>query len=248
MKMTRRARRGALVVHVSASAAWLGVSVCLLALGITGAVPGTAAASEASYRAMKVFGDWLIGPLALATTVTGLLLSLGTRWGLARYHWVWIKFWLTLAAGTASVLVFRTTVNETVADVVAGHPVTPSRMIVPPAVSLSAYVFMTAISVLKPWGPTRRGRRERQRRLREQRSPGERPGGPGSTPRTAPGRRSGAPAPPGAHGAYPPGRDHRILSGRPRPGPRRLRRPARDRRRPPRDRRDARRRPAGRAP
>ena len=30
-----------------------------------------------------------------------------------------------------------------------------------PVVSLSAYVFMTVISVLKPWGLTRRGRRLR---------------------------------------------------------------------------------------
>lgn len=34
-------------------------------------------------------------------------------------------------------------------------------LVVAPSVATAAYLFMTAISVLKPWGPTRRGRRLR---------------------------------------------------------------------------------------
>lgn len=37
----------------------------------------------------------------------------------------------------------------------------PSDLIAGPIVSLTSYVFMTAISVLKPWGLTRRGRKHR---------------------------------------------------------------------------------------
>ncbi len=35
-------------------------------------------------------------PVALLALVTGLVLALGTPWGLARHRWVWTKFWLTL--------------------------------------------------------------------------------------------------------------------------------------------------------
>ena len=52
------------------------------------------------------------------------------------------------------------------ADVAAGQAVSdPASLVAPPVVSGSLYLFMTAISVLKPWGPTRRGRRMGGRRV-----------------------------------------------------------------------------------
>ncbi|MFE9340707.1 DUF2269 domain-containing protein [Streptomyces sp. NPDC007063] len=205
-QLSRRARRGTLALHVCSSAGWLGMTLCLLALGLTAALTGSGPAAEASYRSMKVFADWLLAPLALATLASGVLLSVGTRWGLARYWWVWIKFWLTLAATLASVLLFRARIDSTVADVAAGRPILPYELVIPPLVSLSAYTFMTVISVLKPWGPTKRGRRGAPARRRSA-GPGPRAGSPGSGRQdrspaadawnrpSAPGRRSRSAAP-----------------------------------------------------
>ncbi|NGO73414.1 DUF2269 domain-containing protein [Streptomyces boncukensis] len=163
-RLSRPARRALLVVHVTSSACWLGLSLCLLALGLTGAATGAGSdAGAGAYRSMKVFGDWLLTPVALLTLLTGLLLSLGTPWGLARYRWVYTKFWLTLATTAASVLAFRATINEAASAVGAGDEVGAVDLVIPPSVSLAAYAFMTAISVLKPWGPTRRGRAARRR-------------------------------------------------------------------------------------
>jgi hypothetical protein len=54
-------------------------------------------------------------------------------------------------------------VNSAVTAVTAGGPLPDAGdVLFGPVVSLSAYVFMTVISVLKPWGPTRRGRRLRE--------------------------------------------------------------------------------------
>ncbi len=76
---------------------------------------------------------------------------------------MWTKFWLTLATTTATAFVLRPGVNEAVAAVSAGHPLPDGGdVLFGPVVSLSAYVFMTVISVLKPWGLTRRGRRLRK--------------------------------------------------------------------------------------
>ncbi|MGA5523507.1 DUF2269 family protein [Streptomyces pseudogriseolus] len=163
VKLHRPARRAFLVVHVVASAGWLGLSAGLLALGLAANTTGSAATLEAAVRSMKLFADWLLLPLALSTLVSGLVLSLGTPWGLARHRWVWTKFWLTLATTTATVLALRPGVNEAVSAVSAGHPLPDGGdVLFGPIVSLSAYVFMTVISVLKPWGLTRRGRRLRQ--------------------------------------------------------------------------------------
>ena len=164
--LPRTLRRTLLVTHVTASAAWLGLSLCLLTLALTGLTTDSAALDAVSYRAMDVFGDRLLAPLVLLTFLTGLALSLGTPWGLARHRWVWTKFWLTLAAGTASLLALRPELDRAAADVTAGEPTDGLSLVFPPSVSLALYVFMTALSVLKPWGPTRRGRRARATRHR----------------------------------------------------------------------------------
>ncbi|MFF8398963.1 DUF2269 domain-containing protein [Streptomyces sp. NPDC016172] len=162
-KLSRPARRAALVVHVTVSACWLGLTLGLLALGITAATTGSAGAVEASVRAMKLFADRLLLPVAFLTLLSGMLLSLGTKWGLARYRWVYTKFWLTLATATATVFALRPGVNSAVTAVAAGGPLPDAGdVLFGPAVSLSAYVFMTVISVLKPWGMTRRGRKRSQ--------------------------------------------------------------------------------------
>ncbi|MFC8199247.1 DUF2269 domain-containing protein [Streptomyces sp. NPDC060006] len=162
MKLSRPARRATLVVHAAASACWLGLTLGLLALGVTAATTGSAETAEASVRAMKIFADWLLLPLAFLTLLSGLLLSLGTHWGLARHRWVHTKFWLTLATLTATAFALRSGVDSAVTAVSAGGPLPdPGDVLFGPVVSLSAYLFMTVISILKPWGLTRRGQRIR---------------------------------------------------------------------------------------
>ncbi|GAA3997414.1 membrane protein [Streptomyces plumbiresistens] len=159
VKLSRPARRASLVVHVAASAGWLGLTLGLLALGITATTTGSAVTVEASVRAMKLFADWLLLPLAFLTLLSGLVLALGTPWGLAKHRWVCTKFWLTLATTTATVFALRPGVNSAVSAVAAGGPLPDAGdVLFGPVVSLSAYLFMTVLSILKPWGLTRRGR------------------------------------------------------------------------------------------
>ncbi|WP_415947660.1 DUF2269 domain-containing protein [Streptomyces sp. KLOTTS4A1] len=162
MKLNRPARRATLVVHVTAAAGWLGLTLGLLALAAAAITTDSAATTEAAVRSMKLFADWLVIPLALLTLLSGLLLSLGTQWGLARHRWVYVKFWLTLATTAASTFALRPGVNHNAEIVSAGGALPDATdLIMGPIVSLTAYVFMTVISILKPWGLTRRGRRLR---------------------------------------------------------------------------------------
>jgi hypothetical protein len=162
VKLSRPARRATLVVHAAASASWLGLTLGLLALAVTAATTGSTVTVEASVRAMKLFADWLLLPLAFLTLLSGLVLSLGTPWGLARHRWVYTKFWLTLATTTATAFALRPGLGSTVTAVSAGGPLPdPVDVMMGPIVSLSAYLFMTVISILKPWGLTRRGQKIR---------------------------------------------------------------------------------------
>lgn len=167
-RLSRPARRAGLVVHVLASASWLGLTLGLLAFGIAAATTGSAVTVEASVRAMKLFADWLLLPVAFLTLVSGLVLALGTPWGLARHRWVYVKFWVSLATTTATVFALRPGVDAAVTAVAAGGPLPDAGDVLSgPVVSLSAYVFMTVISILKPWGLTRRGRRLRAASARQ---------------------------------------------------------------------------------
>ncbi|WP_030423299.1 DUF2269 domain-containing protein [Streptomyces sp. SCSIO 75703] len=163
MTLSRPVRRATLAVHVVASAAWLGLTLGLLALALAATTAPSAASAEPSVRAMRLFADLLLLPVALTTLASGLVLALGTPWGLARHRWVWTKFWLTLAATIATAFALRPGVHAALAAVTAGEPLPgPADVSAGPFVSLTAYVFMTVISLLKPWGPTRRGRRPRR--------------------------------------------------------------------------------------
>ncbi|MBM7052651.1 DUF2269 domain-containing protein [Streptomyces durocortorensis] len=155
--LKRPVRRGLLVAHVAVSVSWLGLTAGLLTLGITAFATGDPATAGAATRAMKIFGDWLVIPLALLALVSGLVLALGTPWGLARHRWVWTKFWLTLITTGLSIFSLRPGIDAAAA---AGGAV-DINLVIAPSVATATYLFITAISVLKPWGLTRRGRRLR---------------------------------------------------------------------------------------
>ncbi len=155
--LKRSARRSLLVAHVAVSVSWLGLTVGLLTLGIAAFSTGDPATAQAATRAMKIFGDWLIVPIALFSLVSGLVLALRTPWGLARHRWVWTKFWLTLITVALSIFSLRPGIDEA-----AARGAVDIDLVVAPSVATATYLFVTAISVLKPWGPTRRGRRLRR--------------------------------------------------------------------------------------
>ncbi|WP_407551356.1 DUF2269 domain-containing protein [Streptomyces sp. Pv4-95] len=160
-QLSRPARRGFLVVHVAVSVGWFGLTLGLLTLSITGYTTRSPEMAEIAYRAMKIFGDWLVVPIALASLLSGLVLSLGTRWGLARHRWVYTKFWLTLVTVLLSVFSLRPGINHLAAEAAAGTPVPDINLVVAPSVATATYLFITAVSVLKPWGLTKRGSRLR---------------------------------------------------------------------------------------
>ncbi|MFD5347933.1 DUF2269 domain-containing protein, partial [Streptomyces anulatus] len=152
--LKRPVRRGILVAHIAVSVSWLGLTVGLLTLGITAFVSGDPATAEAAIRSMKTFGDWLVVPVALLSLVSGLVLSLGTPWGLARYRWVWTKFWLTLVTTGLSIFSLRPGINAAAADGVVDIDlvIAPSGVPGPP-------IDNTQLTPGHPPGGSRRGRR-----------------------------------------------------------------------------------------
>ncbi|GGX06010.1 DUF2269 domain-containing protein [Streptomyces noursei] len=161
MQLSRPVRRALLVVHVAVSVSWLGLTAGLLTLGLAGFTAGSAETAVAAYRAMGVLTDFLVLPVAAASLASGVALSLGTHWGLARHRWVLTKFWSTLLAVGLTLLALRPGIAGLAAAAATGRPAPDPGVLVAPAVASALYLFLTAVSVLKPWGRTRRGGRPR---------------------------------------------------------------------------------------
>jgi hypothetical protein len=154
MTMTPRLRKFALTAHVTFSVGWLGAVVAYLALAIAGLTGQDAQVVRSADLAMELTGWFVIVPLSLAALLTGLVQSLGTEWGLFRYYWVLVKFVLTMGAATILLLHMPAVsrMSSTVAEVVhAGG-------------GLLVLLAATTLSVYKPWGRTRYGRRKQHER------------------------------------------------------------------------------------
>ena len=170
MTMSPGLRKFALTVHLTCSVGWIGAVVGYLALGIFAVNSQDAQTVRAAWIAMDVTGWWAIVPLAVASLLTGLVLSLGTSWGLFRHYWVLISLVLTVLC-TVVLLLHMPSVSATAAmlrsmDMArgadgAGHGGMGGDLF-HPGVGLLVLLVIMALNVYKPQGVTRYGWRKQQ--------------------------------------------------------------------------------------
>jgi hypothetical protein len=96
MTMTPLLRKFALTAHVTSSVGWLGAVAVFLALSISGLNSHDTQTVRAVYLAMELTAWFVIVPLAFASLLTGLVMSLGTPWGLFRHYWILMKLIITI--------------------------------------------------------------------------------------------------------------------------------------------------------
>jgi hypothetical protein len=168
-KMPRSLRKLVLTVHVVVSVGWIGIEAGLLALGLTGLYTRDPEVLRAAYVAMGIFGGIFLVPVSMGTLVTGVLLSVGTPWGLIRHYWVLVKFVLTVALVASGILVLNRSLQEAAVRVSevplstltsADVGVLRFQIIASVSVALLLLVTATTLSVYKPWGRTWFGRRK----------------------------------------------------------------------------------------
>jgi hypothetical protein len=163
MTMTPGLRKFALTVHLAASVGWLGAVVAYLALGVAAASNRDAQTVRAAWIAMEVTGWYAIVPLALGALLTGLVMSLGTPWGLFRHYWVVISLALT-ALCTVVLLLHMPTVTATTAMLRGTDLGGMGGDLFHPGVGLLVLLVITGLNVYKPRGLTPYGWRKQQER------------------------------------------------------------------------------------
>ncbi len=80
MLMKPGLRKFALTAHKTTSVGWLGAVVGFVAHAIAGMTSQDAQMVRAAYLVMELTGWYVLVPLSLASLVTGLIQSLGTKW------------------------------------------------------------------------------------------------------------------------------------------------------------------------
>lgn len=98
MTLAPGVRKLVLTAHLTVSLGWMGGVVAFLALVVAAMTREDAESLRAAWVAMAMTGWFAIVPLALASLLTGLVMSLGTKWGLFRHYWTLVSFLLTLLA------------------------------------------------------------------------------------------------------------------------------------------------------
>jgi len=171
MTMSPSLRKFALTVHVTFSVGWIGGVVAYLTLGVAAVTSQDAQTVRAAWTAMELTGWFAIVPLALASLLTGLVMSLGTKWGLFRHYWTLISLVLTVLA-TVVLLLHMPDVSF-LADV--AQEAGGARLeelggdLFHPGLGLVVLLVIQALNVYKPRGLTRYGWRKQheQRTIRQ---------------------------------------------------------------------------------
>ena len=166
--MTPSLRKFALAVHLTLSVGWIGAVVAYLALGVSAVTSQDAQTVRAAWIAMELTGWFVIVPLALAALVTGLVMSLGTPWGLFRHYWVLITLALTILC-TVVLLLHMLTVSH-MADVAreadGANVGGLGGDLFHAGGGLLVLLVITALNVYKPRGMTPYGWRKQQEQRR----------------------------------------------------------------------------------
>jgi hypothetical protein len=88
-------RKGVLLIHIASAGSWIGIDVVMAVLIFTAVFTTDDRTKALSYQALGMFVVWSLLIAGLVCLASGIVLGLGTRYGLVRYWWVATKLALT---------------------------------------------------------------------------------------------------------------------------------------------------------
>jgi hypothetical protein len=129
--------------------------------------PDTASGiARAAYIAMESIGWLVLVPLSLASLLTGLVQSLGTKWGLFRHYWVLVKLVINVIATVVLLLYMQSLgylagiATETASSNGDLGELRDPSPVLHASAALLLLLVAAVLSVYKPQGMTRYGQRK----------------------------------------------------------------------------------------
>jgi uncharacterized membrane protein len=160
-RLGTRLRKTILLLHIVAGGTWFGLDVAMAVLVVTAIGTDSAAVRAYTLQSLKLITVWPMFSAAMLSLITGILLGLGSKYGLLRYWWVAIKLVLNLILATLVVTALRGEVANAAsvgAQLAGGADVewNYTNLIYPPIVSPTALTIAFLLAIFKPWGRIRR--------------------------------------------------------------------------------------------
>ena len=156
-------RKLTFTTHVTTSVGWIGAVLVFLALAAIGLSSPDERTVRGAYLLMAPAAWFVLVPLAHASLLSGIMLSLGTAWGLFRHYWVVLKLVIT-AFSTVILLIYMGTFRQMAG--VAADPVVELGLVRNPSPLLHAVLALvlllaaTVLAIYKPFGTTPYGTRQ----------------------------------------------------------------------------------------
>ena len=147
--------------HVISGATWFGTAICMIAISLSNSNTTNGDTLYAINSILKTLDDFIIIPTAIASLLTGALLSWLTIWGFFKHYWVIAKWFGTVTLITVGTLWLGpwvntiTSISETEKIQALANPLytfDAKAALIGGAIQTLSLMFIIAISILKPWG------------------------------------------------------------------------------------------------
>ena len=146
LRVGARTRRAVLTLHIVSGVGLLGDVAAILAINVRAAATEDPQLAAAAYELLSMFPVLFGIPLSLTSLATGLVLGLGSKWGVFRYRWVTTKLLLNLSV----ILVGAFLIGPTTAALADGRDASEGVLIAASAYDVVALLLATGLSVFKP--------------------------------------------------------------------------------------------------
>ncbi|MDR3204375.1 MAG: DUF2269 family protein [Deltaproteobacteria bacterium] len=147
-------------IHLITVCLWVGGSMALNLLMLFPLEPKSGNQLYGYLTALRFIDELVIVPGALGSLITGLLMSLTTHWGFFKHRWLAVKWILTIACIVIGIVALAppiVTLGQLASEEGLSALTNPSFIhaklltIKGGLALLTLIIFMTVISVFKPW-------------------------------------------------------------------------------------------------
>ncbi|MEV7228127.1 hypothetical protein AB0M79_14050 [Polymorphospora sp. NPDC051019] len=151
--MVKRWRQLTVWLHTLTSVGWMAQAMTLCVLLAVGLAADDVAVRDAATSMAHRIDGRLLAPMAGVSACTGIVLAAATPWGFFVHWWVLTKFTISMVQVYLGIFVLSPALTT---SLTAGP--TPA-LVVGTALMAGAIAFQGWLSVRKPWGTVRGGRR-----------------------------------------------------------------------------------------
>lgn len=160
-RLAGKSRKAVLVLHIASVGSWLGIDVVMAVLVFTALGTDDDSTKALCFRALELVAVWPMTISGLTCLTTGVLLAMGSKYGLVKYWWVVLKLTINLLLSTLVLIALRPGVNEMaeqarVQEAGGDAILNAGDMVFPPIVSPTLLMVAVVLSVFKPWGLLRK--------------------------------------------------------------------------------------------